>query len=424
MDIPGLVNLGNTCYLNSIIQCLINCDLLINYLNSNNFLIDVCENIDLEKNIEKEMEEVLIFQFYKLVKTMFNDKNKVFKPISFKNILGKKLEIFDNYSQNDSQELLVFILDKLGNEIKKDIILKPLNIDDINLNKIEKLYKEDKQLLLYTIQNDYKNNIKILGFLYNKYELTKNYSYIDKLFYGLFLTERICEKTNKISFSFEQFDNIHIQATSYLNDMKLYEKSENESDSSIEDDNFINNKLIYNESDLSDNELENSDSDSDSSDNIFLKKIYNIKIIDLLDFYFKEQKIEKYLSPFCNELVNAKIKLSIWNLPQFLTIHFVDKDLDIQKRYSNNEIKIEFEEKIDLTKFVNDNNKNGKKYEYELISVNNRISFGNENNGHFYSCCKKKNKWYKIEDEEVTEISFNDCKKYSYILFYKIINHD
>lgn len=110
----GIDNLGNTCYVNSIIQCLSHTDWFREYL-----LIDKYKET---VNVDK-IQFIIINEFNKLLRGLWYE-NAVVTPKSFLHylqILSVKCGSgqFVGNSQQDSNELLVFILDLLHESVSR-----------------------------------------------------------------------------------------------------------------------------------------------------------------------------------------------------------------------------------------------------------------------------------------------------------------
>jgi len=110
----GLENLGNTCYMNSIIQCLSHTHWLREY-----FLLDTFK----ETVNDTKIQYIMVQEFNKLLRGLWHE-NAVVTPKSFFHylqILSLKCGSgqFVGNNQNDSSELLVFILDCLNESLSK-----------------------------------------------------------------------------------------------------------------------------------------------------------------------------------------------------------------------------------------------------------------------------------------------------------------
>jgi ubiquitin carboxyl-terminal hydrolase 4/11/15 len=111
----GLRNLGNTCFMNSALQCLSNTAPLNEYFISNKYKDHI------NKTNPLGMQGKLAREFGELIKEMWSGSSVV-SPVNLKYIIGQFAPQFSGFSQNDSQELLAFLLDGLHedlNQVKK-----------------------------------------------------------------------------------------------------------------------------------------------------------------------------------------------------------------------------------------------------------------------------------------------------------------
>lgn len=173
--ITGLVNLGNTCYMNSALQCLAHTKPLVQYL--------------LNDTYKKELNRVnvlgtggkLASSFGSLIKELWNASNSV-APREFKHNIGLFAPQFSGYAQHDSQEFISFLLDGLHEDLNR-IIKKPyIEIPDPNGRSEVIVAKEAWEL-----------------------HLSRNDSIVVDLFQGQFKSTVVCPECSYLSNTFDPF---------------------------------------------------------------------------------------------------------------------------------------------------------------------------------------------------------------------------
>ena len=147
-DIPkvgnfGLRNIGNTCYMASIIQLLAHSKTFINFLLSNkegkkeyeyylekatyNYCFNMLqkkynmsetqarEQLERDKftgllhKINEDKNNSIVHKLYEIISTSIEKGNSVIVPQSFKRVIDDKLSMFRGHQQHDSHELLLNI---------------------------------------------------------------------------------------------------------------------------------------------------------------------------------------------------------------------------------------------------------------------------------------------------------------------------
>uniref|UniRef100_A0A5B7BYP1 Ubiquitin carboxyl-terminal hydrolase n=1 Tax=Davidia involucrata TaxID=16924 RepID=A0A5B7BYP1_DAVIN len=112
LGLTGLYNLGNTCFMNSAIQCLVHTPKLVDY-----FLGDYRKDINIENPLGMNGE--LALAFGDLLRKLWAPGATPMAPRVFKSKLAAFAPQFSGYNQHDSQEFLAFLLDGLHEDLNR-----------------------------------------------------------------------------------------------------------------------------------------------------------------------------------------------------------------------------------------------------------------------------------------------------------------
>lgn len=184
----GLSNLGNTCYMNSALQCLVHVP-EINYY----FFYDLFEK-ELNRTNPLGNQGDVAVAFSNLLHKLFDVTGgtiTLVTPREFKYTIGRYSSMFHGYQQQDSQEFLSWLLDALHED----------------LNRIqEKPYCEKPELK----DEDVNNPSAIVDLARQCWELHKkrNDSVIVDLFTGMYQSTLVCPVCSKKSVTFDPFNDL------------------------------------------------------------------------------------------------------------------------------------------------------------------------------------------------------------------------
>ncbi|XP_068605746.1 ubiquitin carboxyl-terminal hydrolase 19 [Brachionichthys hirsutus] len=172
----GLVNLGNTCFMNSVIQSLSNTRELRDYFHDRAFEAEINCNNPLGTGGR------LAIGFAVLLRALWKGTHHAFQPSKLKAIVASKASQFTGYAQHDAQEFMAFLLDGLHED----------------LNRIQnKPYTE-------TVDSDGRLDEVVAEEAWHRHKM-RNDSFIVDLFQGQFKSKLVCPTCSKVSITFDPF---------------------------------------------------------------------------------------------------------------------------------------------------------------------------------------------------------------------------
>ena len=198
--LTGLKNLGNTCFMNSAIQCLSSVEELTKYFLLKKYLEEI------NKTNKSGAKGKIAEAYYSLISELWNGNERYINPWDFRHIFVSFVKQFAGFSQQDSDEMLTFVLDSLHEDLNR-VKIKPYS--ELK-EKSEKETEEEASLRWW------KNHIE------------RENSIIVDLFHGQFKSVVKCPECDKVSTIYDPFMNLGLPIPRAQSKMRIKFLDENE----------------------------------------------------------------------------------------------------------------------------------------------------------------------------------------------------
>ena len=191
--IAGLENLGNTCYIGSAIQCLSNCQPLIDY-----FLAEIYTK---DLNVKNPMGTggELTLAFAELVCTNWQDSYDCIVPKHLVRTVWKHSSVFKPEMESDVHEFMIFMLEKLHEDLNRASRSPTVKVPQLEENTNEEI----------RAAKAWQQHLKC------------NSSVIVDLFQGQFKSTITCSVCNQVSTKFDVFQYLSLSIPSNQKKVRL-----------------------------------------------------------------------------------------------------------------------------------------------------------------------------------------------------------
>ncbi|EDO39905.1 predicted protein [Nematostella vectensis] len=172
----GLSNLGNTCFMNSALQCLSNTQPLTQFFTAK------CHYYELNRTNPLGMKGHIARRYGDLVEDLWSGSSRSLAPLKLRWTIGRYAPRFNGFQQHDAQEFLSFLLDGLHEDLNR-----------VHDKPYVELKDSDGRLDEIVAQEAWDNHIK------------RNQSIIVDLFQGQLKSQVRCVECGYVSARFDPF---------------------------------------------------------------------------------------------------------------------------------------------------------------------------------------------------------------------------
>ena len=413
MDVPevrdtkiglcGFRNIGNTCYMNSVIQLLIHSKNFVKFVlkieNEKGQYEDFLQEATIDKiatitrkrlnlseservsidrsDIVEIIESSITKQLVEIVNTIINKGNSIIAPISLKRAIDKKLSYFRGTSQQDAHELLIQLLgsieEETGIESEPEINNVPLYIKEYMqlLEQVKTLIKnttdiEERKAIISKF-NEYRKKNKTMinnymGVIHMEKYFKKRYNPFIYQYMGFAINKIECINCKNINTNFED---ISVLTLGVKNSLK-----------------------------------------------------------ECLDNYIQPEEVEDYKCSICDSMQKAVKTTKLWRTPYILFIHFKRFKMHGSGRILKDNTNVNIPYEINLLNYCDDSlyTENTIAPNYKLRGISNH--HGGMGGGHYTAdcaCLVNEDVWYNFDDSRVSKYNNSNIDTSSaYILMYEL----
>ena len=364
--LTGLDNLGNTCFLNSALQCLVHTQTLSQYFASGTYGNDIME--------KSPMGGQLATTFAKVCGGIYQQPSySSVNPLVLKDVISNWAPQFTGYNQQDAHELLRFLLDGLSEDLKRHAEVGTPSGSDMSEDDLFNLTPEEQ------------------GEYWWDRHISKNSSFITDEFCGQLMSTIECLECHERRYCFDP-----------MYDLSLPMPGEAQSVSFFGRRTFRRTSSRY----CSDAAV-----DEDCSLNDCLKMFMKEEILDGQNMSYCAK---------CKKRQRTHKSLNLHRLPNTLVVHL--KRFGNSRRKKENKISYPLSD-LNLHPFTSKNTRSGitRSSMYDLYAVCHHI--GTSYSGHYTASCldKESNEWYEFNDSKVSRYDrqLSPCTT-PYMLFYRL----
>ncbi|XP_017034398.1 ubiquitin carboxyl-terminal hydrolase 8 isoform X2 [Drosophila kikkawai] len=154
--LTGLKNLGNTCYMNSILQCLSNTVQLTEYCISDKYK-------DYISRSNSRTNGHVIEEVAALIKELWNGQYKCVASRDLRYIVGQYQQIFRGFDQQDSHEFLTILMDWLHSDLQTLRVARQRETMSASEKAWLEFTKAKESMILHLFYGQMKSTVKCVA---------------------------------------------------------------------------------------------------------------------------------------------------------------------------------------------------------------------------------------------------------------------